>query len=42
MLGTLTIQEIDEILAGNMTGHLCCTDGKKVYVVPVSYAFNET
>jgi nitroimidazol reductase NimA-like FMN-containing flavoprotein (pyridoxamine 5'-phosphate oxidase superfamily) len=42
MLGTLTIQEIDEILAGNMTGRLGCTDGKKVYVVPVSYAFNET
>src|ERR1044072_1192212 len=40
MLGSLAISEIDEILANNMTGRIGCTDGKKTYIVPISYAFN--
>ncbi len=42
MLGTLTTSQIDEILVNNMTGRIGCTDGQKVYIVPVSYAFNGT
>lgn len=40
MLGKLTADQIDAVLENNITGRLGCTDGVKVYVVPVSYAFN--
>ncbi|MET6996752.1 pyridoxamine 5'-phosphate oxidase family protein [Chitinophaga defluvii] len=42
MLGQLTIEEIDLLLSRNLTGRIGCTDGSKVYIVPVSYAFNGT
>ncbi|GAA0550545.1 pyridoxamine 5'-phosphate oxidase family protein [Chitinophaga japonensis] len=42
MLGTLNTVQIDELLGNNITGRIGCTDGKKMYVVPVSYAFNGT
>ncbi|HEY0272626.1 MAG TPA: pyridoxamine 5'-phosphate oxidase family protein [Chitinophaga sp.] len=41
MLGTLNEQEIEEVLLRNVTGRIGCYDGSKVYVVPVSYAYND-
>ncbi|MCF6405313.1 pyridoxamine 5'-phosphate oxidase family protein [Chitinophaga filiformis] len=41
MLGTLSQREIDELLSRNVTGRIGCHDGDRVYVVPVSYAYNE-
>jgi len=40
MLGKLGIDQIDALLAANSAGRIGCTDGEKVYVVPVNYAFN--
>ena len=40
MLGKLNLDQIDDVLANNVTGRIGCTDGQKVYIVPVSYAFN--
>jgi len=37
MLGDLNEDEVAEILQSNMVGRIGCTDGEKVYVVPVSY-----
>ncbi|WP_298734292.1 pyridoxamine 5'-phosphate oxidase family protein [uncultured Chitinophaga sp.] len=42
MLGKLGTDQIDAVLSANITGRIGCTDGEKVYVVPVSYAFNGT
>lgn len=42
MLGKLNLDQIDRVLTNNVTGRIGCTDGKKVYIVPVSYAFNNT
>ena len=42
MLGKLNNDEIDQVLENNVTGRIGCTDGKKVYIVPISYAFNST
>lgn len=41
MLGTLSQQQIDELLNRNVTGRIGCHDGDRIYVVPVSYAYNE-
>lgn len=40
MLGKLNNDEIDQVLANNITGRIGCTDEEKVYIVPVNYAFN--
>lgn len=40
MLGKLNTDQIDAVLTANITGRIGCTDGVRVYVVPVSYAFN--
>lgn len=40
MLGKLNTDQIDAVLTANITGRIGCTDGAKVYIVPVSYAFN--
>ncbi|RFS26594.1 pyridoxamine 5'-phosphate oxidase family protein [Chitinophaga silvatica] len=42
MLGKLSIEEINQVLEHNVTGRIGCTDGEKVYIVPVSYAYNDT
>ncbi|SHM81270.1 hypothetical protein SAMN05444266_111124 [Chitinophaga jiangningensis] len=42
MIGTLTPEEIDEILTKHATGRIGCTDGLQPYIVPVSYAYNGT
>jgi len=40
MLGQLSPEEMEELLQKNMIGRLGCTDGQLVYVVPVSYLFD--
>lgn len=42
MLGKLSLEEIGQVLQHNITGRIGCTDGQKVYIVPVSYAYNDT
>jgi nitroimidazol reductase NimA-like FMN-containing flavoprotein (pyridoxamine 5'-phosphate oxidase superfamily) len=42
MLGKLNSDQIDQLLAANVTGRIGCTDGSRVYIVPVSYVFNGT
>lgn len=41
MLGSLTQQQIDQVLLNNITGRIGCYDGEKCYIVPISYVFNE-
>ncbi len=40
MLGSLNKDQIVTVLKQNSTGRIGCTDGTKVYVVPVTYAFD--
>ena len=39
MLGSLTEQEIAEVLQNNIICRIGCNDGERTYVVPVSYVF---
>jgi len=41
MLGTLSQQQIEELLTRNVIGRIGCHDGDRIYVVPVCYAYNE-
>lgn len=41
MVGTLSQSQMDELLFRNAAGRIGCHDGDHVYVVPVSYAYNE-
>src|SRR6185295_10307374 len=41
MIGKLTSEEIEELLHQQFIGHLGCQDKDTVYVVPVSYAYEE-
>lgn len=40
MLGTLNTDQINNILSSQVIGRLGCTDGKNVYVVPVTYTYD--
>ncbi len=40
MLGVLSNDEIISVLKSNSVGRIGCTDGKRIYVVPVTYAFD--
>jgi hypothetical protein len=40
MLGNLSAAQSISLLEENITGRLGCTDGNEVYVVPVSYVYN--
>ena len=42
MLGILSASECSELLGSNLVGRIGCTDGKRVYVVPVNYVFDGT
>lgn len=39
MLGTLTDEEIGEVLQRNIICRVGCNDGQKTYVVPISYVY---
>jgi uncharacterized protein len=41
MLGSLTQQQMEEVMIRNVTGRIGCYDGKRTYIVPVNYAYNE-
>lgn len=41
MLGSLTAQQIDQVLLNNITGRIGCYDGQKSYIVPISYVYND-
>jgi nitroimidazol reductase NimA-like FMN-containing flavoprotein (pyridoxamine 5'-phosphate oxidase superfamily) len=40
MIGTLTDQQIEEVLKENVLGRIGCNDGKKTYIVPVNYVYD--
>ena len=40
MIGTLTNEEIDEVLKRNVLGRIGCNDGKRTYVVPINYVYD--
>jgi nitroimidazol reductase NimA-like FMN-containing flavoprotein (pyridoxamine 5'-phosphate oxidase superfamily) len=41
MLAELSIQEIEDLLHDQIVGRIGCHDGDVVYVVPISYAYQE-
>jgi uncharacterized protein len=41
MLGTLNNHEMEDLLFRNVTGRIGCREGDRIYIVPVSYAYNE-
>ncbi len=40
MIGQLTNEEIEEVLRSNLLGRIGCSNGKKIYVVPVNYVYD--
>lgn len=40
MTGILTDEQIDLVLTEKVVGRIGCSDGNKLYVVPVSYAYD--
>jgi len=40
MLGELTTAQINSILSSQAIGRLACTDGKRPYIVPVTYTYD--
>ena len=40
MLGSLTHSEIDEVLQNNLVGRIGCSNGSKIYVVPINYVYD--
>lgn len=40
MIGSLTDEEIESFLQRQVIGRLACNDNEKVYIVPVTYAFD--
>lgn len=40
MIGRLNDEEIDEVLRSNVLGRIGCTDGTKMYVVPINYVYD--
>lgn len=40
MWGDLDKSQIDDLLKSQLIGRLGCSDGNKVYVVPITYAYN--
>ncbi|HEY6083485.1 MAG TPA: pyridoxamine 5'-phosphate oxidase family protein, partial [Chitinophagaceae bacterium] len=40
MLGILKEQQVEEVLEKSVTGRIGCTDGKIVYILPVTYLYD--
>ena len=40
MLGQLNDTQIQNILSSQVLGRLACADGKKPYIVPVTYTYD--
>jgi uncharacterized protein len=41
MFGNLTPVEIEETLTANVIGRLGCSDGNRIYIIPISYAYKD-
>lgn len=41
MIGTLTKSQSERVLASGLVGRIGCSDRGKVYIVPITYAFND-
>ncbi|QHS58151.1 pyridoxamine 5'-phosphate oxidase family protein [Chitinophaga agri] len=41
MLGSLSQQEMEQLLLRNVTGRIGCRDGDRIYIVPVSYVYHD-
>jgi len=37
MLGHLNEEQMQEVLTSNAVGRVCCSDGEKLYIVPINY-----
>lgn len=40
MLGELNEMQIDNVLLSQVIGRIACTDGKKPYIIPVTYVYD--
>jgi uncharacterized protein len=40
MIGNLTDEQIEEVLKGNVLGHIGCNDGFNTYVIPINYVYD--
>jgi nitroimidazol reductase NimA-like FMN-containing flavoprotein (pyridoxamine 5'-phosphate oxidase superfamily) len=40
MIGRLTNEQIEEVLQTSVLGRIGCSDGKKMYVVPINYVYD--
>jgi len=40
MIGSLTYEASIEVLGSNILGRIGCSDGTKIYVVPINYVFD--
>ncbi|MBK9982249.1 MAG: pyridoxamine 5'-phosphate oxidase family protein [Saprospiraceae bacterium] len=40
MIGTLSDQQIEDVLGENIFGRIGCNDGNKTYVVPINYVYD--
>ena len=40
MIGKLADKQIEEVLRSNILGRIGCSEGNKVYVVPVNYVYD--
>ena len=40
MVGKLSLEEIDELLAQQIVGRIACRSDDQVYIIPISYAFD--
>ena len=41
MIGELTKEQIEQVLASGLIGRIGCSDGKRIYILPVTYVFAE-
>jgi nitroimidazol reductase NimA-like FMN-containing flavoprotein (pyridoxamine 5'-phosphate oxidase superfamily) len=42
MMGQLSTDEIESLLRTSVLGRIGCTDGKLIYIVPISFAYDGT
>lgn len=40
MIGTLTQEQIGQVLRSELLGRIGCGDGENIYIVPITYAFD--
>ena len=39
MIGELTKEQIEQVLASGLIGRIGCSDGEHIYIIPVTYVF---